>query len=115
MDRLSKNEIQAILDHVEPRLYATMTEIIYEGQIPNVGYLVVDGRIDLIKKKRPQSSLMEGQIFGVGELMRNHPFRYTAIIHPGSKVCILDRSTIKELLEEFKDAEVLKYFEHDCA
>jgi CRP-like cAMP-binding protein len=115
MERLSPDEMNIILDHVQPRDYGTMTEVIYEGQIPNVGYLIVDGTIDLYKRKKPFKALGVGQLIGVGELMNNHNFRYTAVIHPGTKVCILDRSTIFELLDEFRDDEVKKYFEHDCA
>jgi CRP-like cAMP-binding protein len=115
LEKLNAPQIEIIEEHVKPRLYNTETEIIYEGQVPNVGYLIISGSIHLSKRKKIIKALQPGELIGVGELLNNHTFPYTCTIEPGSTVCILDKSTIYELMQEIKDHEVIQYFQHDIA
>lgn len=105
---LSLETIEFVKQYSDPRVYQTEAEIIYEGQIPNAGYVVVDGEIFLYKKRKIIHSIKEGTVFGVTELMNNNPFDYTAKIKPYSTVCILDKSTVKDILENMQNPEHLE-------
>lgn len=97
--KISEAELEEFLITHPSFIYQTASEIIYEGQIPLAGYLIVQGKVELFKNKRKVLELYSGHYFGVEALMNNIPFEYTVKIHPFSRVCILDKSTIKELLE----------------
>jgi signal-transduction protein with cAMP-binding, CBS, and nucleotidyltransferase domain len=111
MDKLLTDQIEALTNVCEPRVYQTETEIIYEGQKPTAGYLILDGEIQFLKKKKLVQSIKDGFLFGVHELINDMPFKYTAKIMPGSKVFILDRSTIKELLHMMEKNDFPRIFD----
>jgi len=95
--RLEKHEISALGNIFEERLYNTSAELFYEGHIPHVGYILLDGNVILGKKRKVKSELSPGTVIGVKELMTNTPVSYFARIYSGSKVFILDRSSLKSL------------------
>jgi len=86
----------------EPITYNTESVIIYEGHIPQVGYLLTEGEIHFLKKKRIIQKILPGTLFGVHELMEHLPFNYTVKIMGGSRVSILDRSTVYEIINQLE-------------
>ncbi len=103
IDQVTNYHIETLQNFTEPRLYKTATEIIYEGQTPQAGYLLVEGEIHFIKRKNVFQKILPGTLFGVTELMNHTPLKFTVKILPNSKVCILDRSTVKEILDQFEE------------
>jgi CRP-like cAMP-binding protein len=102
IDKVTSYHIDTLQSFTEPRLYNTTEELIYEGQTPHAGYLLVEGEIHFIKRKSVFQKILPGTLFGVTELMNHTPIKFTVRILPGSKVCILDKSTVKEILESFE-------------
>lgn len=102
IDEVTNYHIETLQAFSEPRIYNTEMDLIYEGQIPHAGYLLVDGEIHFIKRKNVFQKILPGTLFGVTELMSHTPLKFTVRILAGSKVCILDKSTVKEILEEFE-------------
>lgn len=98
IEHIDPLNLELLKKYCKPSLYQTETELIYEGQVPFAGYLLVEGEIQFIKRKAIFQKITPGTIFGVSELMENKPLKFTVKILPGSKVCILDRSTVKEIL-----------------
>ena len=103
INKLDKRYIDKLVTLCPPRVYNTESEIIYEGHTPTAGYLLIEGEIHFLKRKRVVQTVHDDALFGITELMNNMPLKYTVRIQPNSKVCILDKSTIKELLNEFSD------------
>jgi CRP-like cAMP-binding protein len=103
IDQVTSFHIETLQSFTEPRLYNTASEIIYEGQIPQAGYLLIEGEIHFVKRKNVFQKIYPGTLFGVTELMNHTPLKFTVRILPGSKVCILDKSTVKEILIEFSE------------
>ncbi|MBT3586230.1 MAG: cyclic nucleotide-binding domain-containing protein [Halobacteriovoraceae bacterium] len=96
--KLNSEQIQTITKFCPPKLYQTQTELIYEGHVPNVGYFILKGAVEVsLKRKKKSEGDASGSVIGVEELLHNNPFRYTITILPGSEVCILDRSSLHEL------------------
>ncbi len=102
IDQLDEYHVNLFKNMSAPRLYQTKTELIYENQIPHAGYLLVEGEIHFIKRKTIFQKIRPGTLFGVCELMHNLPLKFTVKIMPNSKVCILDKSTVKEILTELE-------------
>lgn len=84
---------------LRPCRYTAHSELFYEGQTPMVGYLLIDGHIQLLRNKKVKKILDAGTLLGVRELMTNAPMTYTAQILPETTVLFLDKSTIFELLK----------------
>ena len=101
INKLEKAYIDKLILASPPRVYNAESELIYEGHVPTAGYLLIEGEVHFLKRKRVVQTAKEGALFGVSELMNNYPVKYTVRIQPNSKVCILDKSTIKELIKEY--------------
>ena len=110
IDILPAKYIENLLSHCKPSTYNTESELIYEGHIPTAGYLLLDGEINFVKRKRVIQTIKSGTLFGVIELMESSPLKYSVKITPNSKVCILDKSTVKELLEKLSKDELPHIF-----
>ena len=89
---LVKSEFQMI----EVRYEST---IIYEGHTPHAGYLLLEGEAILCKRNRPLQKLQNRSLIGVEELLGHKAFKWDLRLKPGSKLLVLDKSTVKEILE----------------
>lgn len=67
--------------------------IIYEGHVPRLGFILVEGKLDIIMSKTKKEVAPLNAV-GVKELLSNQPFKYTVKIYPNTKVLPLDRSTL---------------------
>ncbi len=94
---LEEHELGFLKEHFQEQVYNTSTELFYEGHIPHVGYVLLDGNVILGKRKKIKDELVPGTVLGVRELVNNIPVPYFARIYSGSKVYIVDRSSIKGL------------------
>lgn len=112
-DRLSSTQLDALAKVCTPCLFQTETEIVYEGQTPIAGYCILDGIAELYKKKKLIHTIADGDMIGVHELLNSMPLKYTVKIKPNSKVCILDKSTVKELLHRIEQNDFPRIFSAD--
>lgn len=110
IDKVTSFHIDKVQNFTEPRLYQTESDLIYEGQIPHVGFLLIEGEIHFMKRKKIIQKILPGTLFGVMELMSNTPIKYTVKILPNSKVCILDRSTVREIIDSFESSDLPETF-----
>jgi CRP-like cAMP-binding protein len=74
--------------------------LFYEGQIPVVAYLVLNGCIQMLKNNKIKKILKPGSLIGLNELMTNSPSSLSAEVKAESTLCFLDKSTILEIIEE---------------
>lgn len=94
-----------LVQHLEQGEYQRIeinfeTHVIYEGHIPNVGYLLLEGDAYLCKRNRPLQRLQKNSLVGVEELLGHTPFKWGLKVGPGTKLLILDRSTLMEILND---------------
>lgn len=102
---LSRDLIDKIIAHFPTKVYKAQSHLFYEGQIPISGYLVIDGSIQVSKKKKFKKMLQKGSLIGVNELMNKTPIAMSAEVFPNTQVCFLDRTTLMEIESE-KDKEL---------
>lgn len=81
------------------RKYTHNSPLFYEGQIPIVAYLVIDGSVILSKKKKTKNIIHSGHLIGLNELMNHSPSKLNAEVSAESTLCFLDKSTMQELLK----------------
>lgn len=84
--------------------FSTISPLFYEGQIPIVAYLLLDGSIQLLKNNKIKKVLKPGSLIGLNELMTNSPSKLAAYVQAESIVCFLDKSTIWEIIHEKNSA-----------
>lgn len=106
IDKVTNYHLETFQNFSEPRVYNSEAVLIYEGQTPHAGYLLIEGEIHFIKKKNIIQKLLPGTLFGAFELMNRAPFKYTVKILANSRVCILDRSTVQELVDAIEADEL---------
>jgi hypothetical protein len=64
-----------------------------------------------MKNRKTLKTLKPLTLFGVKELMHNIPMGFTLKIHPFTKVSILNKSLVKEILEnDLNDQELNSLF-----
>ena len=102
--KLENKDIVEIKKLSPQKKYSTCSPLFYEGQIPIVAYLLIDGCIQLLKNKKIKKILKPGSLIGLNELMTNTPSKLAAMVQPESTLCFLDKSTILEILHDNKSA-----------
>lgn len=106
--QLEQNIIGELLKISPVKKYPTDAPLFYEGQIPIVAFLLIDGCIQLFKNKKQKKSIKAGNLVGLSELMNNNPAELTAKVQADSTICFLDKSTILEILEK-KNSPLAQY------
>ncbi len=77
--------------------YKRSGHLFYRHHIPHAGHMLCEGEV-LIKRGRGEwMQIFPGVFIGVKELWHNAPIGFSAKVLPGTKLAILDRSTLKEL------------------
>ena len=106
--KLDKVTIEKLKAMCRVQLFATPTPLFYQGHVPMVAYLVIDGSVNLLKNKKIKSTVQAGGVIGVKELLEKTPSTVTAETAPNSSVCYLDKSTVQDLMK--KDNSELSSF-----
>lgn len=96
---LESSSIREILKFSAQKTYTADSHLYYEGQVPIIAVLLIDGCIQLFKKKKTKKIILSGSLIGFAELMTNTPSATAAMITANSTVCFLDKSAIKEILQ----------------
>ncbi len=94
---LSRELVEKIIAHFPTKVYKSQAHLFYEGQIPISGYLIIDGSIQISKKKKFKKMLQKGSLIGVSELMNKAPSAISAEVFPNTQLCFLDRTTLLEV------------------
>ncbi|MBC7537473.1 MAG: cyclic nucleotide-binding domain-containing protein [Bacteriovorax sp.] len=96
-----ENEAIAEIKGLSPqKKYSISSPLFYEGQVPIVAYLLLEGCIQLLKNKKIKKILKPGSLIGLNELMTNSPSKLSAQVQAESTLCFLDKSTIQEIILE---------------
>lgn len=82
--------------------FTMASPLFYEGQIPNVAFLLLKGNIILFKKKKVKNIIQPGNLIGLEELMTNTKSKFSAEVAPDSTLCFLDKSTMLEIINSEK-------------
>ena len=109
---VSPEVVSKIEKIAERHSYCTSAELYYEDHVPFVGYLIVEGKGKLFKKRRKDIPLKQGDLVGLIELMTSHPSQYGAMVESNTTLVFLDRSTILEIIEENIDNDLKNIFEN---
>ncbi len=100
---LTQSHIDILKNILPTSTYNTATDIIYEGQIPHIGLILLKGDCSLKKRNKIIEELSKFSVAGVNELIHHLKSYYTVCIASGSEVLILDKSSVLEVKDIFPD------------
>ena len=106
---LSNELIKKITSYFPSKKYTTQSHLFYEGQVPISGYLILEGSIQISKKRKLKKLLNSGHLLGVFELLNKKPIGISAEVYPNTEICFLDRTTMLELSNS-PDSELFQLF-----
>jgi CRP-like cAMP-binding protein len=109
LGKLNQKNIEKLKTFCRVQLLCSPTPLFYQGQIPMVGYLVLDGAVNLLKNKKVKSHVHTGDIIGVKELIKHTPSTVTAETVANTTICYLDRSTVQDIIKS-GDSELSAFF-----
>jgi len=115
INHLSASELAFIKRLLPMRTYNCDVNAVYRGNIPHVGFILVDGKIKLKKKtknKKSEKYLDIGAVVGIKELSEGSPFPFDLEIENGATVCIIDKSTLTELIEKREEMKIGRILDH---
>ncbi len=98
--KLENDFIDEIKKVSHQKKFSSQSPLFYEGQVPVVAYLLLDGTVQLMKNKKVKKILRPGALIGLHELMTNSPAKLSAVATADSTLCFLDKSTIKEITSD---------------
>ena len=101
-----------MLSAFPPKTFVHQFTIVNEGQRPNVGLFLVDGQLTLKGNDGIQVISPNGAI-GLKELINGKKMPFTITIESNSKVCLLDKVLLKEVLKKNKDLAKYLYTNPD--
>jgi CRP-like cAMP-binding protein len=96
--KLNPAFIAKIKEISDVRKFSLACPLFYEGQIPIVAYLVLEGSIVLSKKKKVKNIIKPGHLVGLNHLMAHTPSKMDAEVAAESTLCFLDKSTAFEII-----------------
>jgi CRP-like cAMP-binding protein len=94
---LSSDLIKKITAYFPSKIFKSQSHLFYEGQVPISGFLILDGSIQISKKKKFKKILQAGSLLGLFELMHKMPIPISAEAFPNTEVCFIDKTTLLEL------------------
>jgi CRP-like cAMP-binding protein len=106
--KLENNLISEIKKFSTQKKFSSTAPLFYEGQIPIVAYLILEGCVQLMKNKKIKKILKPGSLIGLAEMMTNAPSKLTAQVQAETTLCFLDKSTIKEIIHNEKDSDLTR-------
>ncbi|MEX0798214.1 MAG: cyclic nucleotide-binding domain-containing protein [Bacteriovoracaceae bacterium] len=95
---LSLDQIAFLEAHCPPRTFLAPEALVYSGQVPQAGYVLLEGKITFDSRNKTFETVPKNSMICVKELLSNSPVPRTIQIHPNSKVLILDKSSVLEML-----------------
>lgn len=99
---LSHKEVATLLEQSPARQFNVAETLVYKGQIPLAGYVLLEGLITLSSSRKVTREVPINGLICASELLNDIALRETVEIAPGSKAIILDKSSVLDLIESGK-------------
>lgn len=106
IEEVTPKQFEELSKLTDCRFYKEESILIYEGHTPFVGYVLVDGKVEILKKNKIVSTISPLTLFAVNELINHAPVNFTVRVSPESKVLIMDKSTIHEIQKICSQKEI---------
>lgn len=103
--KLTTQELEKLKKRFESFRFKTPFHLVYEKQIPNTGIVLLDGEIELLKRKKIEEKVTTGSILGIYHLLNNVPVKHSYKINENSEVILIQKSDILQAIHD-EDSEL---------
>lgn len=108
MKTLDPNQLRLLKKRFEEFTFAHDFNLIYEHQVPNTGLVLLEGSIELKKRRRKFIEVVHpGLILGVQQLIKNMPFNFNCLVKGNSRLMLIPKSDILKIMNE-KESELYR-------
>ena len=91
---------------IHPALLYQDSSLFYEGHTPCTCFLILEGEVTLLKKKKKIVKVGPNSLIGLKELVQHSPSPLTANIKASSKVSVISRTSVLEFLSRKIDSSM---------
>ncbi len=95
--KLTSSEMTFLKTHFEVLLFERKHILLSEAQLPLIGFVLISGSVNLIKKRTVLYNLGPNELLGVMCLLNNEPLPYSFEIEAQSKILIIPKSGISKI------------------
>ncbi len=98
--KLTSKQIKFLRNKFPSLKFNSDFNLVYETQIPNTGIVLLDGELNLVRRKKTQSIVGHGLMLGVHELLNNIPVMHGCMVVGNTELIMLQKSDILEALSD---------------
>lgn len=115
--RLDEDEVFRLLQPTESRSYSPGDTIVREGDAGDTLFVILTGRVRIVKGGEAINQLRAGEVFGEMSLVRRRPRSATVIAEEASEILLLHRRDFEAFLrdEARLGVKILSHFVHVLA
>jgi|SRR5690606_31268195 len=109
--RLSSFEVENLKKCFSSTSFEQSFILTYEGQIPTIGFVLLRGTIELLKKNKIVMVIPPGFLLGAHQLIKNEVTEFSYRLVSPSEILVLQKSTILQILQD-RGSEIYSIFSH---
>ncbi|WP_408096938.1 hypothetical protein ACJVC5_18030 [Peredibacter sp. HCB2-198] len=91
---LTQKDISILGQAFETLVFPNDFDLIYENHVPPAGVVLIEGKLEILKKNKIKMEITTSQVFGVDELVHGTPLPFGCRIKANSKVMLLSKSLV---------------------
>lgn len=96
---LTQKDISILGQAFETLVFPNDFDLIYENHVPTAGLVLIEGKLELLKKSKTKIEITDPHLLGISELQDGSPFPYGCRVKANSKVMLIGKSQISKIME----------------
>jgi len=92
-------------------MYDRDVTIIYQGHVPHMSLLILDGKVSVSKRNKLVGVYGAGDLIGASELYNNQVFEGNATVYKNSRVVPINKTTLIDIFSAKDQKELKKIFD----
>ncbi|WPU63925.1 hypothetical protein [Peredibacter starrii] len=93
---LTDKDISILGQVFETLVFPNDFDLIYENHVPPTGVVLIEGKLEILKRNKPKLEITTLQSFGIKELLKGTPLPFGCRIKANSKVMLISKSLVLE-------------------
>ena len=100
---LTPKDISILGQAFETLVFPNDFDLIYENHVPPAGVILLEGKIELLKRSKLKMELTGPQLIGIDELLKGNQFPYGLRLKANTKVILIGKSEARNLFNQIKE------------
>ena len=100
---LTPKDISILGQAFETLVFPNDFDLIYENHVPPTGVVLLEGKIELLKKSKTKMELTVPQMLGLDELLLGNQFPYGLRVKANTRVILIGKSEVSNLFHHINE------------